>query len=191
LDRIVTVNGLILFVLGVALGYLVRWARQAGYLPDLFIRNKGFRPRVGFSRLDGMASVSLLLANGSQEQVWVEEIEIHLSSLVAIEQAIEPSFHEVKKIRQMIPPGDMLPVSLAQAIYKAAGNPQRRYTCVLSSVLRYKIGEKSSEKTMPNYRIQMAGLTADNIARERKPIPAFGARNRPPQDIPAVTSKLK
>jgi len=138
-----------------------------------------------------MASVSLLLANGSDEQVWVEEIEIHLSSLVAIEQAVEPTFHEIKKIRQIVPPGEMVPVSLAQAIYKAAGNPQRRYTCVLSSLLSYKIDEKWSEKNMLNYRIQMAGLTADSIDRERKPIPPFPAKNRPPQDVPAVTSKLK
>jgi hypothetical protein len=43
----------------------------------------GFRPRIGFSRLDGMESLSLLLENRFHKYVWAEEIEISLADLVA------------------------------------------------------------------------------------------------------------
>ena len=73
----------------------------------LRIRRTGARlpPRIGFTRLDGMASLSLLLANGSKGYVWAEEIEIFLSGLSAEEQTAEPAFHEIQKIRQMVSRG--------------------------------------------------------------------------------------
>ena len=78
----------------------------------------------------------------------------------------------------------------AEVIYKAAGDPQRKYSCVLSSVLRYRIGEERFEKKMENYRLQMIGLTASGIHRERKPVPPFQTQDKS-QDVPAVAAKLK
>src|SRR5579862_1691868 len=66
---------------------------------DTADRGSGFRPRIGFSRLDGMESLSLLLANESQDYVWVEEIEIFLTGLHADDQTAEASLHEIQKIR--------------------------------------------------------------------------------------------
>jgi len=151
---------------------------------------RGFRPSIGFTRLDGMASLSLLLANGSKRNVWAEEIEIFLSRLSAEEQTAQPSFHEIQRIRQMIIPGDTSPISLSEAIYKAAGDPQRKYSCVLSSILRYRIGEERFEKKMENYRLQMLGLTASGIQRERQPVPPFQPLDKS-QDVPAVVAELK
>ena len=191
LDRAIAMRGLALVLLVVALAYLIHWIWRRRSGSDSWNPSKGFRPHIGFSRQDGMASVSLMLANGTEEEVWVEEIEIHLTKLVAKDQTVEPSFQEIKKIRQMVLPDDILPVSLAQTIYKAAGNPQRRYSCVLSSLLRYRVGEKWSEKAMPNYKLQMAGLTADSIGRERKHVPPFLSQNKSLQDAPAEPVKLK
>src|SRR5579872_3384071 len=86
--------------------------------------HRGFRPRIGFSRLDGMESLSLLLENGFHKYIWVEAIEFTLADLVAEKQTTEAALHGTQKILQMIAPGDMLPISLAGAIYKAAGEPQ-------------------------------------------------------------------
>jgi hypothetical protein len=181
-----------IFLLGftAALGYtvLLFWRRRNGLDPT--DRSAGFRPSIGFTRLDGMASLSLLLANGSKRNVWTEDIEIFLSSLSAEEQTSQPSFHGIQKIRQMIIPGDTSPISLSEVIYKAAGDPQRKYSCVLSSVLRYRIGEEQFEKKMENYRLQMLGLTASGIQRERKPVPPFQPLNKS-QDVPAVVPELK
>ena len=179
-----------LLVFAIALGYVAlrAWRRRNGSDPT--DRSAGFRPRLGFTRLDGMASLSLLLANESKKYVWAEEIEIFLSRLSAEEQTAQPSFHEIQKIRQMIIPGDTSPISISEVIYKAAGDPQRKYSCVLSSILRYRIGEEQFEKKMENYRLQMLGLTASGIQRERKPVPPFQPLNKS-QDVPTIVSGLK
>lgn len=181
---------MVLVAVAIAAGYaaLRIWRRENGR--DPMDQSDGFRPRIGFTSLDGMASLSLLLANGSKKYVWVEEIEIFLSGLSADEQTANPSCHEIQKIRQMVPGGDTLPISLSEVIYKAAGDPQREYSCVLSSVLRYRIDEEPFEKKMENYRLQMLGLTASGIQRERKPVPPFPLPERS-QDVPALAAKLK
>ena len=179
-----------LLVFAIALGYSVlRFGRRRNS-PDPMDRSAGFRPRIGFTRLDGMASLSLLVANGSKTYVWGEEIEIFLSRLSAEEQTAQPSFHEIQRIRQMIIPGDTSPISLSEVIYKAAGDPQRKYSCVLSSVVRFRIGEDRFEKKMENYRLQMLGLTASGIQREREPVHPFQTQDKS-ADVPALAAKLK
>src|SRR5579872_1565484 len=158
-----------LLIVAVAAYIAVRtWRRNVGADPN--DKTSGFRPRIGFTRLDGMESLSLLLDNRSPDFVWAEEIEIILSELTADQQTAAPTCRGVQKIRQMVRDGDMLPISLAQAIYNAAGDPQRRYTCVLSSVLHYRIGDQWFEKEMETYRIRMTGLKASGIERERNPV---------------------
>lgn len=190
MDRFIIVRAIALLAAAIALGYsaLRLWRQRKDRAPA--DRSPGFRPDIGFTRLDGMASLSLLLLNESRTHVWAEEIEIFLTNLRAHEQTAEPSCHEIQKIRQMVGPGDMLPMSLAEVIYKAAGNPQRKYSCVLSSVLRYRIGEEQFEKIMENYKLRMMGLTASGIHRERKHIPPFQAHDKS-QDVPAAATKLK
>jgi hypothetical protein len=186
----IIIRATFLLVFATALGYsLLRYWRRRN-APDPTDRSAGFRPCIGFTRLDGMASLSLLLANGSKKNVWAEEIEIFLSGLSAEEQTAQPSFHEIQRIRQMVPPGDTSPISLSEVIYKAAGDPQRKYSCVLSSVVRYRIGEEWFEKKMENYRLQMLGLTASGIHRERKPVPPFQPLDRS-RNLPAVAARLK
>jgi hypothetical protein len=179
-----------LLVFVIALGYIVLLNWRERNVADPAGKSRGFQPRLGFTRLDGMASLSLLLANRSGTQVWAEEIEIFLSGLRADEQTAEPACRGIQKIRQMVSPHDTVPISLAEVIYKAAGDPQRKYSCVLSSVLRYQIGEDRLERKMENYRIQMIGLTAAGIHRERKPIDPFPHQEES-QDIAAVATRLK
>jgi len=161
-------NLLIVFVLALMYGALRVW-RYKNVATETELHH-GFRTRIGFSRLDGMESLSLLLENRFHDHVWAEEIEISLANLVANNQTAEPTLHKTQKILQMVPPGDLLPISLAETIYKAAGEPQRKHSSVLSSVLRYRVGEKWFEKKLDHYRIQMMGLTASDVRRERKPV---------------------
>lgn len=152
------------------LSYAVFAIRRCRNDSDAADETSGFRPQIGFTKLDGMASVSLLLTNRSAGKVWVEEVEISLADLVANDQTAQPSHREVQKIRQAVARKDTLPISLANVIYKAAGGPQRRYACVMSSLLRFRVGEKWFEKQLATYRIDMAGLVALGISRERKPV---------------------
>jgi hypothetical protein len=189
-DRFILMRIGFLLVCAITLGYaaLHFWRRRNGN--DPMDSGAGFRPRIGFSRLDGMVSLSLLLENNSREYVWAEEIEIFLSGLRADQQTADSSLHEIQKIRQMVRPGDTLPISLCEVIYKAAGDPQRKYSCLLSSVLRYRIGEKQFEKTMENHKLQMMGLTASSARRERKPGPLFEVQVKS-GEVPAVAAKHK
>jgi hypothetical protein len=165
-------------VIVVVLGGLVIVLKRQRSAPRSKNSSDGFRPEIGFTRLDGMASLALLLANRSKGFVWVEEIEIFLSDLSANEQVTEPLCRETLKIRQMIRPRDTVPISLAASVYKAAGEPQRRYSCVLSSVVRYRIGEKCVQHKMEAYRIRMIGLIASRARPERDFVPAPLAQDK-------------
>ena len=142
-----------------------------------------FRPKIGFTRLDGGASLAVLLDNRSDRKVWAEEIEIVLTNLVANDQTAEASCHEIQKIHQTVGDQDMLPVSLVETIYKAAGNPQRKYSCLMSSILRYKVDEKKFERPLAPHTLQMAGLTIVSERREHWAKSEFkpGEKARDPQ----------
>jgi hypothetical protein len=190
--QVILMRAIVLLVFLVAFGYaaLRVWLRKSN-ARDSENRSDGFLPRIGFTRLDGMESLSLLLANENRTHVWAEEIEITLSNLVAISQTAEPSLHEIQKIRQLIPPGDTQPISLAGMIYKAAGEPQRRHSSVLSSVIRYRIGEKWFEKNLDNYRIRMIGLTASGVQRQRKAVQGSKQPSGKSQPIQAMAAKTR
>jgi len=186
----ILIRAIVLLVFLVVLGYaaLRVWLRSSD-ARDSKNRSDGFRPRIGFTRLDGMESLSLLIENETRTHIWAEEIEITLSDLVAVSQTAEPSFHEIQKIRQVVQPGDMLPISLAGAIYKAAGEPQRKHSSVLSSVIRYRIGEKWFERNLDSYKIQMIGLTASGVQRQRKAVQCSKQSSGKSQPMQAKAAK--
>lgn len=184
------IRAIFLLVFAIPLLYAAVRIWRQGIGVFLTHRSKGFWPRIGFTQLDGMESLSLLLANGSPDIVWAEEIEISLSGLRAEEQTSEASCHEIQKICQAVCGDDMVPISLSGSIYKAAGGPQRKYSCVLSPVLRYRIGEEWFEKKMEDYRIGMVGLKGSSIDVEPKPVHRVQIRNES-QDAPAMALKLK
>jgi hypothetical protein len=186
----ITIREICVLAMAIPFGYAALRLWQLKNRAETDDKSAGFRPIIGFTRLDGMESLSLLLANQSKGNVWAEDIEIFLSGLKADQQTTEASCHGIQKIRQMVRAGDMLPISLAQVIYNAAGDPQRKYSCILSSVLHYRIGEEWFEKQMENYRIKMIGLTASSIHRERNPVPQFQKRENS-ADLPSAELKLK
>lgn len=181
---------MIAFALAAFYAAFVIWRRKNGLESTDEI--SGFHPRIGFTKLDGMASVSLLLANRSGGKIWAEEIEISLAELVAKDQTAEPSYREIQKIRQMVPRRDTLPISLAGVIYKAAGDPQRRYSCVMSSVLRFRMGEEEKEQRLETCRINMAGLVALGMSRERKAVTPIRVQAKEKSaDVSAVAAQSK
>ena len=145
-----------------------------------------FRPSVGFSWQDGFRSAALLLANKSDTPVWTEEVEIALTDLRANEQASEASCRETLKIRQTVIPQDMLPISLVETVYLAAGKPQREYSCKMSSVVRFRVGEKWYEEIMPVYKLEMIGLTVADIRPDRGPSFDFKSPYKPGDMNPAT-----
>lgn len=149
-----------------------------------------FRPTIGFALQDGYKSIAVLLFNKSDDPVWTEEIEIVLTELVANQQAAVASCHEIHKIRQAVPARDMLPISLVETIYNAAGRPQLRYSCVMSSVVRYRSGEEWFEDPIKTFRLKMAGLTVSGARQDRKAGFKFTPQEKP-QDPQAPASSAQ
>ena len=162
-------------VLGVFIYFVLRMRRgeKIGRSVD---KGVDFHPTIGFTRLDGGRSVAVLLDNRSDARVWIEEIEIVLTDLIANQQTSDASCHETHKIHQTVRGQDMLPVSLVETIYRAAGKPQRKYSCVLSSIVRYRVEERWYEEAMKAYRLSMVGLTVAGIRRESKTVYRFKPR---------------
>jgi hypothetical protein len=190
LDWLNPIRASILLLLTGALAYMVlriwRGKANSGKRRD----GVDFYPSIGFALQDGFKSVALLLANKSRAQVWTEEIEIALTDLTANQQTSEATCHEIHKVRQTVSPRDLLPISLVEAIYTAAGRPQRKYSCILSSVVRYRVGERWFEEPMRAYRLRMIGLTVAGIRRERKSAYVFKPQDKP-QDLRPVGTNTK
>jgi hypothetical protein len=146
-----------------------------------------FRPTIGFTHMDGWASLALLMVNKSEWNVWAEEIEIALTDLIADDQTSEPTYREIQKIRQTVQPRDMLPISLMETIYRAAGKPQTSYSCVMSTVIRYRVGEKWFERPLQPYKLKLAGLTVVSNHRERWTKSEFKPQEKSPDSQPVST----
>jgi hypothetical protein len=149
-----------------------------------------FHPSIGFTRLDGCASLALLMLNKSDSNVWGEEIEIVLTDLLATDQTCEASHHETQKIRQTVQPHDMLPISLVETIYTPAGKPQRKYSCVMSAIIRYRAGEEWFEKPLQPHRLRMAGLRVVSNHREQWTKSGFKTQEKF-QDLQTAGTKSK
>lgn len=146
-----------------------------------------FRPSIGFTHMDGWASLALLMVNKSERNVWAEEIEIALTDLIADDQTSEATYREIQKIRQTVQPRDMLPISLMETIYQAAGKPQTRYSCLMSTVLRYRVGEKWFERPLQPCKLKLAGLTVVSNHRERWTKSEFKPQEKFPDSQPVST----
>ena len=190
MDWLIPILVFVLLVLTGALVYFSLRIRRGKKHPAVQGKNFDFRPSIGFARQDGWKSVALLLENESDVHVWTEEIEFALNDLIANQQASEASCHEILKIHQTVSPNDMLPISLVETIYQAAGRPQRKYSCILSSIVRYRAGEKWFEEPMQTYRLKMIGLTVADIRREHKTVHQFKPRDQS-QDLHTVDANSK
>jgi hypothetical protein len=187
-DWLPPIRALILLLLAGALVYMVLRIWRSKSSSGKRRNGVDFRPSIGFALQDGFKSVALLLANKSRAHVWTEEIEIALTDLSANQQTSEATCREIHKVRQTVSPQDLLPISLVETIYTAAGKPQRKYSCILSSVVRYRVGERWFEEPMPAYRLRMIGLTVAGIRRERKCAYVFKPQDKAQDSRPVGTN---
>ena len=171
---------------GLAAGLLLYFLRfhRRGNLRQRKETDSNLRLNIGFSDLDGMATLALLVSNKGETDIWIEEIEIFLSELEATFQSGVPSYHGIQSIRGQLSPGEKSSISLSTAIYKAGGQCQRWYSFVLSSVVRYRIGEEWRTKHLENYRVEMIGFITASVRRERQPLQGLKSENQPQNGRP-------
>jgi len=144
---------------------LFRWWRKAGSESE-HIEIK-FAPELRINRQDGGGSLDLLLMNNAGLTVWVEEAIVALTHLDAIWQTSIPTGRARHEIRQNVRANESLELSLAGAIYDAAGRAQGRYSCLIFVVVRCHVGEEWFTKALDTYKLEMTGLKARSLHRSR------------------------
>jgi len=98
--------------------------------------------------------------------VWVEEANVVLIEFDSNWQTEVPTGQVNHKIRQNVVPGDALSVSLAAAIYDAAGRPQGPYSCLVSTNVRYRVFDEWCNAQLETCRVEMTALTVLGLRRE-------------------------
>jgi hypothetical protein len=159
-------------------GRLFRWWRKAGSESGhIEIR---FDPQLKINRYEGGGSLDLLLVNDAEITVWVEEARIVLTDLDANWQTSIPTGQAKHEIRQNVRASESLELSLAGAIYDAAGRPQGTYSCLIFSDVRFRVGDDWFNKTLDTYKVEMTGLKARSLHRSR-----WHEKKARPSDRPA------
>jgi hypothetical protein len=144
--------------------WLGRWRKSQ---PDGDLVSADFSARLRVFHDDGWVSLELLLINRLDTTVWVEDATVALSDLEANWQTANPAGQARHKIRQNVGPLDTLRVSLAGAIYDAAGRPQDTYSCLVHTVVHYRLFDEWYKAELESCRIAMAALTVVNLLRPR------------------------
>jgi hypothetical protein len=147
--------------------YTFRWLRRwRKSKPERDLASVDFSAQLKLFHDDGWVSLELLLINRSDTTVWVEDATVALSDLEANWQTANPG-QARHRIRQNVGPLDMLRVSLAGAIYDAAGRPQDTYSCIVHTVVHYRLFDEWCKADVKSCRIEMAALTVVNLLRPR------------------------
>ncbi len=124
-------------------------------------------PKLRIIRDDGWVSLELLLVNDASIPVWVEEAIIILTDLDAIWQTSIPPGQATHEIRQNVRANETLSLSLAGAIYDAAGRPQGTYSCLISVDVRFRLGEEWFNTTLDTHMVEMTALKVLSLRRSR------------------------
>ena len=126
-----------------------------------------FASELRINRDDGGVSLDLLLVNDASMTVWVEEATVVLTDLDANWQTSIPTGQARHEIRQNVRANESLGLSLAGAIYDAAGRPQGRYSCLVYIEVHYRFDDEWFSKGLDTHRVEMGALTVHGLHRLR------------------------
>jgi hypothetical protein len=126
-----------------------------------------FRPELQIINENGWANLSIALVNQSSFTVWIEHTNIALADLDAKFQAPNSTGHFKQQILQNVGAKETLNVSLANAVYDAAGRPQGPYTCLLLVNVRYWVFDEWCDVRAATCRIAMTAIHVTDLASAR------------------------
>ena len=126
-----------------------------------------FAPRLAITREDGWVYLELQLVNRSSWRVWVEEACVVLADLDANLQTAASDGRSRHAIRQNVGPNETLSVSIAAAIYDAAGRPQGPYSCLVLTNVRYRIFDQWCNAKLETCFVEMATLSVFSLRSAR------------------------
>lgn len=126
-----------------------------------------FRPRIEIVHQDGWEDLALLFVNQSSFTVWIENASIALAELKAEHQSTSPIGCHTHQVLQNVDVNGTLTVSVANAVYDAAGRPQGPYNCLLLANVRYSVFDEWCEASATTCRIKMAAMNAIDLHSAR------------------------
>jgi len=126
-----------------------------------------FQPRIEIIRQDDWLNLALLLVNQSSFTVWIENATITLADLDVQNQFATPRGCFRHQVLQYIGPKETLTVSVAHAVYDAAGRPQGPYSCLLFTNIQYSVFNEWCEASATTCRIAMAAMNVIDLQSAR------------------------
>jgi hypothetical protein len=150
---------------GVSAYRLFRWWRKTRTESEH--SKNDFAPKLRINRDDYGVTLELLLVNDASVTAWVEEAKVVLSDLEVIWQTSIPTGQAMREIRQNVGANETLGLSLARAIYYAAGRPQGIYSCLICVDVRYRLAEEWLNRTLDTHKVEMAGPAVLGLCRSR------------------------
>jgi len=162
-------NVLIAFVCGLALiicGMFLYYLRHKWRIASDAHIKVYLSPVDRISAFHGWSILELAVLNRSNVTLWIDRANLILTDIDAQFQTVVPVGHETALIRYALPPGESIPISLNQCLYKAAGNPQGWYSFNLSGAVTYQIEEDWARVTIRPRRIEMTALSIIRLGRQ-------------------------
>jgi hypothetical protein len=126
-----------------------------------------FQARIEMVRQDDWVNLVLQLINQSSFTVWIESASVSLVDLDVQHQFATPMGCFTHQVLQYIEPKEILAVSIANAVYDAAGRPQGVYSCRMLASVRYSVFDEWCEARASGCRIQMAAMNVLDLQRAR------------------------
>src|SRR5271169_7249488 len=126
-----------------------------------------FAPKLRITRENGWVYLQLQLENRSGWTVWVQEAAVVLIDLNADSQTMVSVGQARHEVLQNVGPNDTLCVSLARTIYDAAGRPQGTYSCLVSTIVRYRVFDEWCIANLETHRVEMAALKVRGLHSAR------------------------
>jgi hypothetical protein len=119
------------------------------------------------TRARGWIFFNLVLENRSRMAISVVDATFSIAGLAAKFQACPPNRETTAKIRCVVKPGEIFPVSLIELFYNAAGKPQGPYSFAVATTIRYRAHGDLFTQVLPLYRVKMIALSPNVLARVR------------------------
>jgi hypothetical protein len=122
-----------------------------------------FQPRIEIVRRNDWASLALQLVNQSSFTVWIESASISLVDLDVQHQFTTPMGRFTHQVVQYVEPKEILTVSIANAVYDAAGRPQGPYSCLLLANARYSVFDEWCHAGATTCRVSMLAMNVIDL----------------------------
>jgi hypothetical protein len=126
-----------------------------------------FQPRIEIVRQNDWGNLALQLVNQSSFTVWIGNVGISLVDLDVQHQFTTPMGCFTHQVLQYIEPKEIQTVSIANAVYDAAGRPQGPYSCLLLANVRYSVFDEWCEASAATCRISMMAMNVIELHSAR------------------------